>query len=189
VIHRWYLPLIARDFISRPDLIITRLTLTMDSVQVVIQNQGSAPVVDEFWIDLYVNPIPPPVAVNETWDDGRSRQGIVWAIANLQDPASQPLPLAPGASLTVTFGDVYMVDAYTEFAFPLTGETPVYAQVDSANALTNYGSVLETHEVRGGAYNNVFGPVYPTAATAPAVAGRWVRATPNPAWLHLSPRR
>ena len=34
----------------------------------------------------------------------------------------------------------------------------VYVQVDSANANTTYGAVNEIHELRGEAYNNIFGP-------------------------------
>ena len=32
----------------------------------------------------------------------------------------------------------------------------IYIQVDSANADTNYGNILETHENAGGTYNNIF---------------------------------
>jgi hypothetical protein len=32
---------------------------------------------------------------------------------------------------------------------------PVYVQVDSRNAQTTYGGVLETHEIFGEAYNNI----------------------------------
>ena len=67
---------------------------------------------------------PPPVAVNQVWYDGRSSQGIVWAISNLLDPASQPLPLRPGQSFTVTFRDVHVDDYYTGFAFPLAPGRP-----------------------------------------------------------------
>lgn len=160
-----------------PDLVVTGLVATANRVVVTIQNQGDGPAVDEFWIDFYVNPLPPPAAVNQVWYDGRSAQGIVWAITNELDPASQPLPLLPGQSFTVTFRDVYVDDYYTGFAFPLVPDTPVYAHVDSVNLLTNYGGVFEAHEARGGAYNNLFGPVYVTGeagqvieVTATAVA-------------------
>jgi|GEM_PF-1316043 len=164
--YRYYLPVVHRAHIPRPDLVITSLMVTADGVQVVIRNQGEVPVVDEFWIDFYVNPIPPPVAVNEIWDDGRSAQGIAWAITNERNPRIQPLPLLAGQSLVVAFGDAFMDADYTWIAFPLPPGTAVYAQVDSANDLTDYGGVLETHEARGGAYNNVFGPVYVPAAAA-----------------------
>jgi len=183
IIRRYYLPLVIRNYIPRPDLVITSLLVTSDGVQVVIKNQGDSPVVDEFWIDFYVNPLPPPVAVNEIWDDGRADQGIAWAITNLLDPATQPLPLLPGQSFTVAFRDALMVADYTWIAFPLPAGAPVYAQVDSANDLTDYGGVLETHEARGGPYNNVFGPVY--------VAGEPLRnasqSAPLPAGRRLPP--
>jgi hypothetical protein len=157
-------------------------------VQVVIQNRGDGPAVDEFWIDFYVNPIPPPTAVNQVWYDGRSAQGIVWAITNQLDPTSQPLPLLPGELFTVTFKDVHVDDYYTGFAFPLTAGTPVYAHVDSVNLLTNYGGVLEIHEARGGAYNNLFGPVYVAAGTQAAAGGRGMGANRIPSPPSL-PRR
>jgi hypothetical protein len=33
--------------------------------------------------------------------------------------------------------------------------TVIYVQVDSANTQTNYGAVLENHEITGLAYNNI----------------------------------
>jgi hypothetical protein len=35
--------------------------------------------------------------------------------------------------------------------------TPVYAQVDSARTGSDYGNVLEDHEISGGMYNNITG--------------------------------
>jgi hypothetical protein len=40
-------------------------------------------------------------------------------------------------------------------AWPLPAGTIIYVQVDSANTLTNFGAVLENHEITGGAYNNI----------------------------------
>lgn len=173
VIHYRYLPLVLREYPALPDLVITGLIATADRVEVVIRNQGAGSVMDEFWIDFYFDPHPPPAAVNEVWHDGRSCQGIAWAISNGRDPAVQPLPLLPGQSFTVTFRDAFVEDSYTWFAFPLPPGVAVYAQVDSIDLLTRHGGVLETHEARGGTYNNVFGPVsVPGAAqqTAPCPA-------------------
>lgn len=36
--------------------------------------------------------------------------------------------------------------------------------MDAANADTSYGGVLETHEISGGVYNNVYGPLMVAAA-------------------------
>jgi hypothetical protein len=38
---------------------------TGDGVQVVIKNQDSAPVNDEFWVDVYINPSPAPTTANQ----------------------------------------------------------------------------------------------------------------------------
>jgi hypothetical protein len=37
----------------------------------------------------------------------------------------------------------------------ITAGTPIYARVDSFNATSSNGAVLETHERDGGVYNNM----------------------------------
>jgi hypothetical protein len=64
-----------------------------------------------------------------------------------------------GRALTLTVGDAYYVPAASNFSGNLAPGTPLYAQVDSANAGVDVGAVLETHEAAGQAYNNVFGPL------------------------------
>ena len=152
--YQLYLPLAARNYLSAPDLVIERIIATSNSAQVVIKNQGNAPVVDEFWVDLYVNPNPIPTGVNQVWSDGRSAQGMVWGV--------QVLPIAPGDVVTLTYGDAYYWPSYSRFSGSLPAGTPVYAQVDSANRDTTYGGVLENHEILGGIYNNISGPAFPT---------------------------
>ena len=39
--------------------------------------------------------------------------------------------------------------------WPLAAGTAIYVQVDSANANTAYGAVLENHEILGESYNNI----------------------------------
>jgi hypothetical protein len=73
--------------------------------------------------------------------------------------------LESGEELTLTNGDVYYWPEYSNFSGTLSPRTPVYVQVDSANADTTYGAVLESHEIVGGTYNNISGPVYLTAET------------------------
>jgi hypothetical protein len=69
----------------------------------------------------------------------------------------------------------------SRFDKTLPAGTPVCAQVDAYNAATTYGAVRESHEILGGEYNNVAGPVYSTGA-----ASRWgqpgaeTRATGQP---------
>jgi len=157
-----YLPLIFKNYaatVSAPDLVVTSLTATGSEVQVVIKNQGAATgtsLADEFWVDFYVDPNPVPTGVNQVWDDGRSTYGIAWGIT--QDA----LPLAAGAEITLTYStapgapNLYYMPSVSNMPATLVAGTPVYAQVDSANASTNYGAVLETHEILHTAYNNIF---------------------------------
>jgi hypothetical protein len=148
VTYRAYLPFIAKSALNAPDLIVQSITATPNNIQIVIKNQGNAAVVDDFWVDVYVNPSPVPTHVNQTWQM-LSSQGLVWGV---RSPA---LPLAPNATLTLTMGDAYYFPLLSKFIGNLALGTPVYAQVDSANTNTTYGGVLENHEITGGAYNNI----------------------------------
>jgi len=76
-------------------------------------------------------------------------QGLVWGVT------ADALPLAPGEVLTLTVGDTYYFTKTSNVTWPLAEGTPVYAQVDSANAETDYGAVLEYNEKTGGTYNNI----------------------------------
>jgi hypothetical protein len=176
-----HLPLIMSSYAppgqGPPDLVVESIVATTGSVQVVIKNQGDGPVTDEFWVDFYVNPNPPPTGVNQVWNDGRCEQGIAWGVTAY---------MAPGDVINLTIGDDYYWPSLSNFSGLAPG-TPVYAQVDSANTLTTYGAVLENHEITGGYYNNV------TAATSivgqelvvePSVTGR----NPPPSSGHLPSR-
>ena len=149
---RFYLPLFraTRTLPQGADLVVKRLHAGGGHVEVVIQNQGSAPVVDAFWIDVYVNPASAPGAVNELWSD-LGPEGLVWGI-----PA-EALPLEPAQVMTVTVGDEYYWPSLSVISWLLPAGTPVYAQVDSSGRV-GYGAVLEGHEEAGMFYNNVLGP-------------------------------
>jgi hypothetical protein len=156
--HHLYLPLLLKRFGSAPDLVVQDITAGANAVQVVIANQGDAPVIDPFWVDVYINPDPPPSDVNQIWNF-LCDEGIAWGVTE------SALPLEPGQTFTLRMG-VGIEDAYyradnslVHWPLPTEPKTKVYAQVDSAHAGTTYGGVLEGHEMRGGAYNNVGGPV------------------------------
>jgi len=155
-----FLPLIPINgdaYAHAADLVVEHIIATIDNVQVVIKNQGDAPVTpaEAFWVDLYINPNPVPQGVNETWGSLCS-EGIVWGVT---EPA---LPLEPGETLVLTVGGAYYWPEYSDFSGALPVGTPIYVQVDSANVNTTYGAVLETHEILGAPYNNIGGPVYVT---------------------------
>jgi len=140
-----------------PDLIVERLIATSKFVQLVIKNQGNAPVTNEFWVDFYVDPNPPPTKVNEVWyENGRSKEGLAWGVT------SSALPINPNDVLILTFSiepgapNLYAAPAYSRYSGTMAPGTPVYAQVDSVNSDTTYGGVLETHEILlGQPYNNI----------------------------------
>ncbi len=147
--YRIYLPLIKGGF---PDLVVEHIVVTSDDVQVVIRNQYNAfgRSTGAFRVDLYVDPNPVPTGINQTWDDGRCAWGVVWIVT---EPA---LPFVPGDVLTLSIGDAYYQPTLSNFPGSLPAGTPVYAQVDSYDAETAYGAVLEIHEtIPPTAYNNI----------------------------------
>jgi hypothetical protein len=160
-LSRLYLPLVVRNYVAAPDLIVESISATTSTVQVVILNQGDAPVEDEFWVDAYLNPTTPPSSVNQTWQHVGD-YGIVWGVT------VDALPLMPGESITLTVtssGGAYYHAGLSNVSWPLAVGTPVYAQADSAHSFTVYGGVEENHEIVGGSYNNISGPVNATDAT------------------------
>ena len=165
-----YLPLVARNYVTAPDLVAAQLHVSTGSAQVVIQNQGTQPAVDGFYVDVYINPVPAPTSVNQIWSDGRSTQGLVWGVTDV---------VQPGQSITLTIGDAYYRPDLSTFTLPVSAGTPVYAQVDSYNPLTTYGGVLENHEISGAPYNNILGPVSATTAFAPLRADQPIEPGPG----------
>jgi hypothetical protein len=160
-----YLPLMVKEALHAPDLVVHSLIATQDGVQVVIANQGSAAVRDEFWVDFYVDPDPVPSAVNQNWPMV-GEYGAVWGVTADALPA-----LVPGGTITLTTGDAHYWPEYSSFPEALAPGTPVYAQVDSTDHATTYGAVLETHEMTGSPYNNIAGVTSTAALLEPTDKG------------------
>lgn len=137
-----------------PDLVIQDVLAQADGIHVVIENVGSGPVPAEhdFWVDLYINPITPPSAVNEIWEF-QGESGLVWGVV------SPAVPMQPGDTLTLSLDDAYYWPSLSNLPDTIPADSVIYAQVDSANANTDYGGVLESHEAQGGLYNNIYGPI------------------------------
>jgi len=142
-----YMPLALVNHVVAPDLVITSLVVSSDNVTLVIENQGDAPVTDEFWVDVYVNPSSTP-EVNQYWSLIAS-QGMVWGVT-----ADTLGSLAPGGALTLTLNDAFYQPDWSSVSWPLDAGATVYAQADSYGDHA-FGAVQENHEVIGGAYNNV----------------------------------
>ncbi|MCP5098878.1 MAG: hypothetical protein GY943_25280 [Chloroflexi bacterium] len=151
IIEIVYLPMVMNNFVSLPDLVINSLIVSSSNVTIEIENIGDAPTTDDFWVDFYIDPSPPPIGVNETWDL-LSSQGMAWGVTQ---------SLAVGETLTLTINDTYYDASKSNFSGIIPSDAQVYAQVDSANTLTTYGAVQETHEFYGVVYNNIL------SATAP----------------------
>lgn len=149
-VNQTYLPLIAAERASEADLTVKAIYLTAESADVVIQNIGHSPTLPEetFWVDLYINPDPPPVGVNETIQD-RQSDGLVWGVI------SPTLQLAPGAEYTLRVGDHYFVPNRSSIPREIGAGSVIYVQVDSANLASAFGGVAESHEIRGEPYNNI----------------------------------
>jgi hypothetical protein len=177
---RLYLPIVFRNFVNAPDLIVQRINASGSKVQVVIANIGSAPVTDEFWVDVYLNPSTAPTHVNQTWNQLGS-QGLLWGVTANALPALQP-----GGVLTLTLNDAYYYPDLSHVVWPLTVGSPIYAQVDSVNANTTYGAVLENHEISGGSYNNILSSV--VASTNASTTTTPSATNPDPASTGLPPR-
>jgi hypothetical protein len=182
-IYRVYLPVVARNHVVAPDLVVESLVATSNGVTVTIKNVGNAPIEDlfanEFWVDVYVDPDTPPTAVNQTWEVVGD-EGLAWGIT------VDALPLAPGDALTLTAGGPYLRLDESDVTWPLASGAPVYAQVDSAHVETAHGTVWETHELINGIYNNISGPVTVSSVqggTAPVPEA--YRLSPD---SHLPPR-
>lgn len=161
-----YLPqLFSRDA-NAPDLVVQSLTVTSDGVEIVIVNQGERPVVDAFWVDLYLDPTDPPTTVNDIWQNSGGT-GATWGVEGI-------LPIEAGEVLTLTLDDAFFRPELSDITLPITVGTAAYAQVDSANAGVTSGAVDENHELEGGVYNNIFGPVSSTADRLP-MRPAWVK--------------
>ncbi len=154
-----FLPLIFKDFVLAPDLVIDSLTASSSGVTLVIRNQGNAPVGNAFWVDVYFNPSVPP-GINQPWQTIASH-GLVWGVSGVG--LSQ---LTPGGTLTLTSGGAFYFPQYSSPP-PLPVGANVYGLVDSVNFSTTYGAVQESNEA-----NNRFGPVLSTAAAGSPTAGQ-----------------
>ena len=145
-----YLPLImtAPDPTVRPDLVVSSVVVSANDIEIVITNVGGAAVTTSFWVDAFIGPDMPPTAVNQSVQE-LGGTNIAWGIA---------IPLAPGASITLRLGDANQAPQYTTHSGPIPAGVPVYVHVDAFSEGSDYGAVLEQHELDGTPYNNISGP-------------------------------
>ena len=166
-----FLPLIFKDSVPAPDLVVDSLGANSSGVTLVIRNQGSVPVVDAFWVDVYFNPSVTP-SLNQRWQDIASH-GQVWGVTG-----SGLSQLGPGGTLTLTTGDSFYFAQFSSTP-PLPAGANVFALADSVDFSTSYGAVQESDEG-----NNLFGPVVSAATGGSSAAGQ----TESPSPEGLPPR-
>ncbi len=145
-----YLPLAQRSYAVGPDLVVDSVVIANSDLAITVRNQGELPVTTAigFWVDLYINPSPAPTQVNQTWDL-IAAYGAVWGVDR------EALPIPPGATRTIRLYDIYYKPTYSRLPAALRPGDVLYVQVDSVNSQTNYGAILEDHEMAGTAYNNI----------------------------------
>lgn len=142
--HQVCLPLVLRGYAQLPDLVVTDIAIDPAlpsvgqtiTVSVTVENRGAVASSDWFFVDLYVNPVSPPI--------NRADLGLYYDYV--------PATLDPGASYRSVFTHTLTSD----------GEHILYAQVDTYdgfNGSPNYGMIQESDET-----NNIFGPFSFSAA-------------------------
>jgi uncharacterized repeat protein (TIGR01451 family) len=107
-------------------------------VIVTVTNQGDAPA-QGFWVDLFINPSTAPNAANVLWHQLCSLEpcfGMAWEVTQT---------LAPGQ--TITLSSNQLSGNYSVWpGWFAAGTTDLYAYVDSYNADSASGTVLESNE-------------------------------------------
>jgi len=145
--YQVYLPLVMRAYSSPPgrDLIVENIALVSADptiIEVTIRNIGSNSIPYPFWVDLYVDPNPPPVQPNDLWNPPRCIYGVAWYVTT-EVPA--------GGQLTLR--TVNLDPAYSIWPEKLpAGVHTFYAQVDAYGS--SIGMIQEDNEG-----NNITGPV------------------------------
>ncbi|MFD3164953.1 beta strand repeat-containing protein [Herpetosiphon sp. NSE202] len=151
-----YIPMVLKP--ASVDLVVDSIQVVNGTVRVTVRNAGTEPLAGGYWVDAYINPTQAPTAANQPWNS-LGNFGMAWAI-----PTNAPA-LAPNATLTlISGGQYYRSDLSFVPAGQLNAGSRIYAQADSYG-LTNYGAILETHEIYGGTYNNIRGPYLVPATT------------------------
>ncbi len=148
------LPLVLQDYQEHrpPDLVVRSIdfspsTLTAGApynVIVTIANEGPSTVLEDFWVDLYLNPGTPP-APNQIWPDfcpggswssGENCYGKAWHVTT---------DMPPGGTVTLSTSDPEQ-GRFSDWPPPAYSKThsPFYVLVDSWGLA--YGAVQEINE-------------------------------------------
>lgn len=148
VVHYYlvYLPTVLRSYQPPTGRGLTVTSINVLSadpavVEVVIENLGSATVTHNFWVDLYVDPNPPPAAPGDIWDPPRCSYGVAWFVT---------ADIPADGTLTLNTDQRDHARSYWPTTLP-AGSHVLYAQVDSYGGPQGY--ITEDNEG-----NNIAGP-------------------------------
>lgn len=146
--YRVLLPILNNGQIDAPDLIPTSIVVDGEKVSISIRNIGIQPVVNSFWVDLFVDPSVLPTKPNHT-TESLGETGLVWLVSGTS------LPINPQETITISLADQNYRPDFSDFTGTIPQGTLLVVHVDSANSATTYGAIEETHEKNNGRYNNI----------------------------------
>jgi hypothetical protein len=112
-------------------------------IVVKVTNQGTE-IASPFWVDAYINPLHPPTAANQIWNDLCALDpcfGLAWKVEGLD----------PGASVTLSSAD--FLPGYSSWpGWMASGTTDIYAYVDTFDPGLEFGAVAESNEANNQAH-------------------------------------
>ncbi len=166
-----YLPVLQRQVVRQPDLVVTSFTVTPAQprvnqpvqLSITIENQGLG-ASGAFWVDLYLDPQVVPDRAGVRWDTTcrtTSCQGMAWSVKSL----------APGERVTLTSAPTSYNIPYSRWLgrFTAPGTHNLYVYVDSWGGSDGRGAVIESNETNNRA-SVLDLRIAATAASAPSIA-------------------
>jgi hypothetical protein len=147
LVSRIFLP--AVEFARGPDLVVEQITVAPSTdlasttpivISVTIRNQGDTATVNDFWVDLYINPSRRPLP-HDLWYrlcPEPTCVGLAW-------PVTQRL--GPGEQLTISSAAGFEQRQSRWSGFLPAGEVQIYAQADSWNTAGSAGNIPEQNEL------------------------------------------
>ncbi|MFZ5915420.1 MAG: Ig-like domain-containing protein [Chloroflexota bacterium] len=182
-----YLPMAMRQYAPPPryDLLVESVTWSPSPptagqpyhVEIVVRNDGTLTVTNDFWVDLYLNPRATP-GVNQTWDMlSRSSYGKAWLVRD---------DIGPGMTVTLSTADpddpLHPGDRYSYWPPPPydAAQNPFYVLVDS------WGQSVGLVDEGNAEGNNLWGPV--DASAVGAVEAKSLNGLPGPSGPPSGPR-
>lgn len=161
-----YLPLVLRDFVVLPDLTITNFEISPANpsssdpvvITVTVQNIGTAPTSEGFWVDFYIDPVPVPdhTMGERRWEKLGSnvspKKGLAWKVTSYLAPGQSIILTSTGAPGTLGPDPSFAAEWLANSTF-VPGSDQLYSYADSFDsALIPEGEIVEILETNNRAY-------------------------------------